>query len=96
MRNIFDQYDSHENRLTHALACCLSEDGQLLRKFVHWATGQRLKATVELQVLEQQVPGQPQSEGDDDEGRGLPDMWIHDGDDWSLIAESKVAAPVAQ
>ena len=31
MRNVFDQYSQSENRVTHALAAALLEDGKLLR-----------------------------------------------------------------
>ena len=36
MRNLFDQYDQPENRLSHALAVCLNEDRRLLTKFLAW------------------------------------------------------------
>ena len=36
MRNLFDQYDQPENRLSHALAVCLHEDRTLLRGFLAW------------------------------------------------------------
>ena len=36
MRNVFDQYSQTENKLTHALACCLHEDVDLLRDFAGW------------------------------------------------------------
>lgn len=94
MRNLFDQYNAPENRLTHALGCCLQRDGRLLRAFVRWVTGRRHLAWRQLEVLEQQVPGLPMSASDDDEC-GLPDLWIHGDEDWSLIVESKVMAKVS-
>jgi len=36
MRNLFDQYSQPENRLTHALAVCLSEDRRLLASWLKW------------------------------------------------------------
>jgi hypothetical protein len=36
MRNLFDQYNQPENRLSHALAVCLSEDRRLLTRFLRW------------------------------------------------------------
>ena len=39
MRNLFDQYDAPENRLTHAPGCCLQRDPRLLRDFVRRAVG---------------------------------------------------------
>jgi len=94
MRNVFDQYNAPENRLTHALGCCLQRDRRLLRAFVRWATGRRDAAWGQLAVLEQQVPGLPISASNDDKS-GLPDLWIHSDGDWSLIIESKVMAKVS-
>lgn len=94
MRNIFDQYESPENRLTHALGCCLQRDPKLLRAFVTWLTGRRKLAWAKLEVLEQQVPGEPTGTAEDGEV-GLPDLWIHGDGDWSLIIESKVQARVS-
>ena len=94
MRNIFDQYESPENRLTHALACCLSEDRRLLRRFIQWTAYRQPKKDAQLSVVEQHVPGQPVRDSDEADRLGLPDMWIHDDENWSLIVESKVASPV--
>jgi len=96
VRNIFDQYKEPENRLTHALATCLHRDPALLRRFLKWTTGADPKGRGRLQILEQRIPGQPQeTETDCDEGKGLPDMWIHDDpEDWCVLVECKVAAPL--
>lgn len=48
MRNIFEQYESPGNRLTHALACCLNEDRTLFRGFVAWVTGRMKDETGKL------------------------------------------------
>ena len=94
MRSIFDQYDAPENRLTHALGCCLERDRRLRRTFIRWATGKRRIPKGQLTVLEQQVPGTSVVHGENEES-GLPDLWIHDQDTWSLIVESKVKAKVS-
>jgi len=94
MRSIFDQYDAPENRLTHALGCCLERDRRLLRAFIRWATGRGQLPGGELAVLEQQVPGTPVAAGENEEA-GLPDLWIHDPDTWSLVVESKVKAKIS-
>lgn len=93
MRNLFDQYDAPENRLTHALGCCLDRDQRLLRSFVHWATD-RPPPKGPIFVEEQHVPGTPLTDADQVEEKGLPDLWIHNGAQWSLIVESKVGARV--
>lgn len=94
MRNLFDQYQVPENRLTHALACCLSEDHWLLRRFVAWITDKQATKRARWKVVEQHVPGHPVADFDEEASFGLPDMWIHDDEHWSLIVESKVASPV--
>jgi len=35
MRNVFDQYDQPENRVTHALLSCLGNDRKLIRPFLN-------------------------------------------------------------
>jgi hypothetical protein len=93
LRNIFDQYSQAENRLTHALVSALGEDAILLRKFVKWATGAAPRKN--LHIVEQQLPGEYEMSEDDYEQAGLPDAWIHDDDEWSLLVESKVAATLS-
>ena len=95
MRNVFDQYTQPENRLTHAVAYALWADRTLLRRFVHWVTGERLPRTAALVVIEQGLPGDPPMAGMEAEERGLPDVCIHDGEDWALIIESKINAPLS-
>lgn len=94
MRNLFDQYDAPENRLTHALACCLHHDSGLLRSFVPWSLGSRPPAGSRLKVAEQQVPGELEVFQEAHLEPGLPDAWIHNDEDWALIIESKVKSPV--
>jgi hypothetical protein len=92
VRNLFDQYEQHENRVTHALACCLHEDPTLLRRFVRWAIG-RVPDGGQLRIVQQQVPGEPRAADDDAKG-ALPDAWIFGPWHWSLLIESKVGSAV--
>jgi len=94
MRNIFDQYDQPENRLTHALATCLHEDRRLLRSFVRWATGEKPPVQHHLQIVEQTLPGESDLTEEEAETRGLPDAWIHDDEVWALIIECKVKSAI--
>lgn len=95
MRSLFDQYETPENRLTHALVCCLSEEPLLLRRFITWATGTRPVARGKLDIIEQQLPGEEREVTEQEaERRGLPDVWIHDGETWALLIENKVSSPV--
>jgi len=95
MRNLFDQYEQPENRLTHALVCCLARDRRLLRQFVQWATGEACPPWRNLSILEQRLPGELEAPDEDVAARrGLPDAWIHDSNTWSLLVESKIEAPL--
>ncbi len=94
MRDLFDQYDQPENRLTHALVSCLHEDRGLLAEFVRWITGDTAPNADRLRIVEQTLPGDPDLTEQDAERRGLPDAWIHDGDDWAIIIECKVQSSV--
>jgi len=68
---------------------CLSEDRQLLTSFLRDIAEWRPPSTIDLEVLEQRLPGE-ETEESVDERKGLPDGWIHDGDSWSLLIESKI------
>ena len=96
MRNVFDQYNQPENRLSHALAVCLNEDRRLLREFMRWIGIAPPVATTRLLIVEQGLPGdRPESEEDADR-KGLPDIVIHDGEEWCLLIESKVQAALTE
>jgi hypothetical protein len=91
MRNLFDQYEQPENRLTHALFSTLSHDRRLIRPFLQWLKIGPHPAVQRLQIAEQQIPGVNIS-GDVIEAKGLPDACIFDSDEWALLFESKVQA----
>ncbi|MDH5179823.1 MAG: PD-(D/E)XK nuclease family protein [Gammaproteobacteria bacterium] len=95
MRNIFDQYSQPENKLTHALVTALHEDRKLLGKFVRWVTGMAPPAK-SINIVEQRLPGDPESNETDYSRQGLPDAWIYSDDDWSLIIENKVSATLTR
>jgi len=95
LRNIFDQYDQPENKLTHALACTLSHDRWLIRPFLRWLGIADVPPVRELRVVEQQVPGVPVA-SEEAESTGLPDACIYTPDGWAALIEAKVQAkPVA-
>ena len=82
--------------MTHALAFCLSEDPKLLRQFIRWTTGKAVSRSSTLEVLEQSLPGEEIAVDEDEaQRRGLPDMWIHDSEHWSLVVECKVSSPAS-
>jgi hypothetical protein len=94
MRHLFDQFQQPENRLTHALACALTADQKLLNNFVRW-TGDSQVHRGRLVVVEQTLPGEEALEDEEElERRSLPDAWIHNGESWALVIESKIASPL--
>ena len=92
MRNVFDQYSIPENRLTHALTTALAEDRKLRDSFIGWVCGGTPSGRKQLEIVEQQLPGGNETDEDEAVRRSLPDAWIHDGETWSLLIESKVAS----
>jgi hypothetical protein len=97
MRSVFDQYKQPENQLTHALACALSEDRNLLKHFILEMAVLVSPNIEHLHILEQQIPGEDTRLSDEEvERRGLPDAWIHDGESWALLIESKVQAALTK
>lgn len=96
MRNLFDQYDQPENRLSHALAVCMHEDCALLRGFLAWIGATPPVRSTELLLVEQSLPGDPPASEEEAERKGLPDIVIHDGAVWCVLIESKVQAALTE
>ena len=83
---------------TDALAICVREstrgrdDDEMLR----WIGVAPPVAATRLLIVEQSLPGdRPESEEEADR-RGLPDIVIHDGEEWCLLIESKVQATLTE
>ncbi len=90
MRNIFDQYNQPENRLTHALYCTLRNDPELVIPFLKWLGFTKLPAAKDIQIVEQQIPG-TRTGSDESEGDGLPDLCLYTADGtWIVIFEMKI------
>lgn len=94
MRNIFDQYDQPENKLTHALVATLyqAQAPRLIRPFLKWLGIQDVPPTRAIRIVEQQVPGSEEVGDDEDAARGLPDACIFDDSGWAVLFECKVQA----
>ncbi|MCK4627453.1 MAG: hypothetical protein KAT56_00545 [Sedimentisphaerales bacterium] len=89
MRNIFDQYDQQENRLTHALICTLANDKKLIPPFLRWLKGENIPPLKNIHIGQQQPPGQEAKV--EKEGKGsIPDACFFDDEGWALVIESKV------
>jgi len=95
VRNVFDQFVHPENRLTHALVCCLAEDLALLASFLRWL-GVAPPRGERLQVVEQRLPGDAEERREASEliERRLPDAWIYSESGWALLIESKISSPI--
>lgn len=95
MRNIFDQYEQPENRLTHALISTLNNDRRLIRPFLKRLKIGTAPPVRNLHLVEQQVPGVNVS-GEELDAKGLPDACVFDDNGWALLLESKVQASVSR
>ncbi len=91
LRNVFDQYEQPENRLTHALVCTLASEHRLIRPFLSWLGASNVPPLRELHLVEQQVPGEAVAE-EEGEAQGLPDACFFTSDGWATLIESKVQA----
>lgn len=96
MRNIFDQYEQPENRLTHALIATLDQDRGLLIPFLRWLGVADTPPPQSLVLTEQQIPGTLQEDAEDIEFKGLPDAAVYDEDGWAVLFECKIQARVNQ
>ncbi len=94
MRNLFDQYEQPENKLTHALVSALAADKKLIRPFLHWLRVTGVPALNTIKIGQQHVPGKPiKEQGEDD--TGLPDACFYGEDGWAVLIESKVQAGIS-
>jgi hypothetical protein len=96
MRNIFDQYEQPENRLTHALISVLNQDRRLLGPFLRWLGVSDIPKAQTLILTEQQIPGTVQEDAEEIEFKGLPDAAVFAEDGWAVLFECKVQARVSQ
>ncbi len=95
MRNIFDQYEQHENKLTHSLASCLYEDPRLLNSFLKNFCPNFFNQTSNLKIEQQTVPGKRHLIDDENQRKGLPDAVIYT-EEQCLIIESKVSSTLTR
>jgi hypothetical protein len=94
MRNVFDQYEQPENKLTHALVCSLSNETKIIRPFLKWLGINKIPHLKDIQIGIQQSPGQDAV--DEKEGMGgLPDMCFFDDKGWAVLVECKVQSKVS-
>ncbi len=95
MRNVFDQYEQPENRLTHALFTTLSQERSYLRPFLRHLGVSDVPPVKNLRLTEQQVPGLVEGDADEGAPQGLPDACIYTDDGWAVLFECKVQAHVS-
>ena len=94
MRNIFDQYEQPENRLTHALVSTLHNDRALIRPFLRFLGAKRIPPLKYIHLGEQESPG-GEADYQKDGKEGLPDACFYDDDSWAVLVECKVQAGVS-
>ena len=90
MRNVFDQYEQPENKLTHALFSTLDKDRSLLRPFLIHLGVPHVPPAKDLRITEQRVPGSLEVDGEKADSQGLPDACVFTDDDWAVLFECKV------
>jgi hypothetical protein len=94
LRNIFDQYEQPENRLTHALVTTLDQERGLLIHFLDWLGVKCVPNKNYIRISQQQVPGVVQDDADVLVKKGLPDAAIFDQAGFAVLFECKVQAKV--
>src|SRR2546426_9859048 len=95
VRNLFDQYDQPENRLSHALAVALAEDDHLRRTFLRRFVTLAHETPDQVDVAEQRLPGESDTNEIEADRRGLPDICLYNDDGWSVAIECKVEAELS-
>ena len=94
MRNIFDQYDQAENKLTHALISTLYHDRKLIRPFLHLLGIATIPHLKNIDIGVQSLPGQEQMSNHEEQD-SVPDAYFCDNESWAVIIESKVQAGIS-
>lgn len=95
LRNVFDQYEQPENRLTHALVTAFHHDRKLLAAFLKMIEIDPPCAVGSLKLVEQSLPGDDPEREMDQLERGLPDMVIFNNEGWAILVEAKAQAMLA-
>lgn len=94
MRNVFDQYEQPENRLTHALVCTLSNETKLIRPFLKWLKVSEVPHLKSIHIGIQQSPGK-EAVWEKESKEGLPDMCFFDDDGWAVLIECKIQSKIS-
>jgi len=92
VRNLFDQYEQPENRLSYALAVALAEDHRLRRSFLRRFVNSARDMPAKIDVAEQRLPGESDTKEEEADRRGLPDICLYSDDSWAVAIECKVEA----
>ncbi len=94
MRNLFDQYEQPENKLTHALFSTLDRERSYIRPFLGYLGVPNIPPVKNLRITEQQVPGLVEADAEDIDTSGLPDACVFTDEGWAVLFECKVQAHV--
>jgi len=91
IRNVFDQYEQPENKLTHALMVTLSNDRKLIKPFLKLVGAKNVPSLKDIELGVQCAPGQEAVSAKDGQ-EGLPDGCFFSQEGWAVILEAKVQA----
>jgi hypothetical protein len=94
LRNVFDQYDQQENKLTHALISALYNECNLVRPFLNWLKVKNIPPLKNIEISLQQLPGEDSQILTSDYD-SVPDACFCDNENWAVLIESKVQAGIS-
>jgi len=94
MRNVFDQYDQQENKLTHALVSALHYERKLVLPFLNWLKVKNIPPLKNIKIVQQQLPGED-SQILTSDCDSIPDACFCDNENWTVLIESKVQAHIS-
>lgn len=94
LRNIYDQYDQAENKLTHALISSLYHEPKLIRPFLKWLNIRNIPPLRKISMGLQGLPGQVLTSIPENQN-SVPDAYFCNSDSWAIIIESKVQSNIS-
>jgi hypothetical protein len=91
-KNIFDQYEEKENRVTHALAHAVASDRRLVQEFLRVLLQRPCPHDCVLEI--QELPIHVRRTGSNEEATGTrPDLWIYSKEaEFACVIENKLTA----
>jgi hypothetical protein len=94
-RNIFNQYEGPENRVTHALAHAVASNRHLTQEFLHVLLRRPCPRDCVLEIQELPVQAKPDGRRSEEARGTRPDLWICSKEaEFVCVIENKLTAPL--